>query len=126
MNDKLTIEDLEKRWKNALAATQTAVRKHPSVYRKLKSLAGDIVENPLDIRDYFPSATKLTSLLKRMDPKEQGSIFNFFNDRITPSSIWQVTLLRMECKDLLAHLNEFENWRIKTRHLKIIKIDPEG
>jgi hypothetical protein len=121
MEEHLTITELEKRWEDALAATRNAVSRHPDVYRKLKSLAGDIVEKQLDIKAYMPTAEKLTGLLNMLDPESRGSIFSIFKNRIAPCSIWQVPLLRMECKDLLAHLRAFDAWRHETSRLKLIK-----
>jgi hypothetical protein len=119
--NELTITELEKRWESALAVTQAAVVRNPGAYRQLKSLAGHIVGKPLDISEYRPTAEKLSGLLKTMDPDGQGSIFYYFNDRISPSSIWHVSLLRMECKDLLDHLRAFDDWRKNRCHLKILK-----
>jgi hypothetical protein len=121
MSNQLTITELERRWQAVLDLTRTAVSRNPGVYRQLKSLAADIANNPLDIREYLPTAEKLACLLKILDPEGRGSIFYLFSDRITPRSIWQVSLLRMECKDLLAHLKAFDKWRIDTSHLKIMK-----
>ena len=120
MDNQLTIAELEKRWETVLLRTKTAVVRHPAAYCQLKSLAADIVCKPLDIKEYLPTVKKLASLLKSMDPDGRGSIFCLFNDRIVPRSIWQVSLLRMECKDLLAHLKAFDEWRIGTRHLKVV------
>ena len=121
MNNRPTIAELEKRWAKVLALTQTAVIRHPGVYRQLKSLASDIACKPLDIKEYLPTVEKLAGLLKIMDPEGRGSIFYLFNDRIAPRSIWQVPLLRMECKDLLAHLKAFDEWRLRTRRLKVVQ-----
>ena len=121
MEKEPTISDLKKRWENVLAITQDAVMKNPGNYRELKSLAGTIVSKPLDIKEYKPTAEKLARLLKSMDPNGTGSIFYHFSDRILPTSIWQVPLLRVECKDLLDHLQAFDNWRMERHGLKIIK-----
>ncbi len=121
MSETLTITELERRWEKALTATDKAVARHPAAYRKLKSLAENIVAEPLDIQDYLPTATKLVNLLQKLDPKGQKSIFHFFNDRISPSSVWHVKFLRVECNDLLAHLKAFNEWRLKIRRLKIMK-----
>ena len=121
MDNQLTIAELENRWRKVLALTRTAVERNPGVYRQLKSLATDISTNPLDIREYMPTAEKLSGLLKIMDPNSRGSIFYLFSDRIAPRSIWQVPLLRMECQDLLDHLKVFDEWRLDTCHLKIMK-----
>ena len=121
MNEHLTIKELEKRWENVLALTRSAVARRPGVYRQLKTLAGDIVGKPLDIKEYLPTAEKLAALLRVMDPEGSGTIFHLFNGRIYPSHIWQVPLLRVECRDLLAHLRAFDQWRLKTSRLRIVK-----
>ena len=121
MDDVLTVADLEARWENVLTVTNTVVTKYPGVYRELKSLTGYIVDNPLDIKEYLPTAEKIVNLLKTLDPNGRGSIFNFFHDRISPSSIWQVSQLRLECQDLLDHLKVFDAWRLKNCKLKIVK-----
>ena len=121
MDARLTVEELKQRWKHALSMTRTAVIQNPADYRELKSLANDIVARPVDINDYLPAAKKLVALLKRMDPSGKGTIFHFFNDRIAPSTVWDVCWLRLECKDLLAHLEAFDAWRLKSCQLKIVK-----
>ena len=121
MNEKLTVGQLEQRWQTALHQTRMAVCRHPRAYRELKSLARNIIANPLDIEDYLPAVEKLVELLKRLDPGGQGSIFAHFNRRIAPSGIWDVPWLRMECRDLLAHLKAFEQWRIQCCRLKLVE-----
>lgn len=121
MDDRLTVEELEQRWKKALLMTQAAVTRHPGVYRELKSMATDIVCHPVDITDYLPTAQKLAELLHKLDPGGKGTIFHYFNDRIAPSSIWDVCWLRLECKDLLAHLEAFDKWRRSQGQLQIVK-----
>lgn len=121
MSENLTVAELNVRWEKALTATHTAVARHPDVYCELKSLAEGIIDNPLDIKEYLPTTEKLVDMLNTLDPGRQGSIFHHFNDRVLPSSIWHVPLLRMECTDLLAHLKVFDEWRLKTRRLELVK-----
>lgn len=121
MDDRPTVAELEQRWNNALLITQAAVTRQPGVYRELKCLVVDIITKPLDIKEYLPTAEKLVGLLRTLDPNGHGSIFYFFNDRIAPSSIWDATWLRLECKDLLAHLKVFDEWRLKTCGLKVVR-----
>ena len=121
MDAPLTVEELEQRREHALRMSQTAVIRQPGVYRELKSMAGDVASQPVDITDYLPGAQKLVELLQRMDPTGKGTIFHFFKDRITPSSVWDVGWLRLECKDLLAHLEAFNGWRLKQYRMKIVK-----
>lgn len=121
MDENLTVCDLKQRWENVLKITQKSVSIHPTEYRQLKSLARDIVYKPLDIGEYLPTIKKLTNLLTAMDESGKGTIFHLFNQRIRAEEIWQNNLLRVECRDLLAHLEEFDQWRIKLHRLKIIK-----
>jgi hypothetical protein len=121
MDGRLTLEELEARWEKALKATWMAASKHPRTYRELKAKAADILDHPIDINDYFPTVEKLVHRLKILDSEGQGSIFQIFNARISPSSIWHVRMLRMECRDLLAHLKAFDEWRRNQHHLRIVK-----
>jgi len=117
----LTIIDLKERWEKVLIGTDKCVSCHPVAYRHIKSLARDIVQKPLDINDYLPTARKLVDLLKQMAPGGAETIFHFFIDRIHPKEVCQIGLLRVECRDLLDHLHEFDQWRINLHRLKIIK-----
>jgi hypothetical protein len=121
MEEKLSVGDLRKRWEHALHATARAVSAHPKLYGELKSVAASIVDQPLDIKEYFPTAEKLTRLLHTLDPGGNGSIFDLFGSRFSPQNIWQVRLLRMECRDLLAHLQAFDQWRRESRHLRLVR-----
>jgi len=121
MKDSLTVKMLEKRWEKALQATLIAAKRHPETYRQVKTQISDIIDNPLDIKEYFPTVEKLLCRLETLDPNKRGSIFDIFNDRLFPSSIWQVKTLRMECKDLLSHLNAFDEWRREKHRIRIVK-----
>ena len=121
MDNHLTVSELETRWEKALSATRTAAARHPRTYRELKALAAEIVETPIDINDYFPTVERLLNHLELLDPCGKGSIFQIFKSRISPSSIWHVKMLRMECQDLLTHLNAFDDWRRNKHHLRMVK-----
>ena len=121
MQKQFTITELENRWRNALELTRYAVAQHPAYYRELKRLVHDILDNPLDINAYLPTAEKLMNLLKLLDPEGRGSIFYLFYDRFAPAKIWQVSLFRVECRDLLAYLNVFDDWRRQSNHLSVVK-----
>jgi hypothetical protein len=121
MDTRLTIEELEARWEETMKATGMAASKHPRTYRELKAQAAGILEKTVDINDYFPTVEQLTHRLKTLDSEGQGSIFQIFNDRISPSSIWHVRMLRMECLDLLTHLKAFDEWRRNRHGLRMVK-----
>lgn len=121
MNEKLSVEELERRWENALLSTDKAVVAHFPVYREIKQLAADIITKPLDIKDYPATAERLASLLKTIGRHAQGSIFHFYGDRVSPSSICNLKFLRVECRDLLSHLDAFDEWRSKKSRLRVVK-----
>lgn len=121
MNDHPTLSELESRWETTLQATRTAAANRPREYRQLKSLAAEIVAKTIDINDYFPIVDKLVNQLEWLDPMGAESIFAIFRARILPSDIWQVKQLRLECRDLLAHLNAFDEWRRKQHGLRCVK-----
>ena len=121
MDSHLTVSELETRWKKTLSATRTAAARHPRTYRQLKALATEVVGSPIDINDYFPTVDRLLNHLERLDPCCKGSMFQIFKSRISPSSIWHVKMFRVECSDLLAYLNTFDEWRRSKHHLRMVK-----
>ena len=121
MDEHLSVAQLQQRWERALDTTAKAVSDRPAVYAEVKSLVRAVIDQPLDIKHYFPTVEKLVRLLNTMDPGGNGSIFHLFSRQIEPGSIWQVRLLRMACKDLLVHLNAFEEWRRNRHRLKVMK-----
>ena len=121
MTDTLTVSELQHRWETILTATGRAVAGHPELYARLKAQIGTVIKQPVDINDYLPTARTLAGTLEALDPEGTGSIFQLFKDRITPKDIWQVRWLRMECQDLLAHLDSFDRWRRECRGLRVVK-----
>jgi len=121
MKETLTITELERRWEKTLSATEKTVTRYPQVYRELKTLVEEIVTKTLDISDYPDTAEKLGGLLKTMEDAAQKNIFYFFCNRVSPSSISKLKLLRLECWDLLEQLKAFDAWRVETHHLRIMK-----
>lgn len=121
MDDRVTLAELKTRWDATLKATQAAVTDQYEAYLELKSLADKVVSKPIDINDYFPTVEKLIHLLDILDPCGKKSIFHFFKKRIFPSSIYHVRMLRLECRDLLNHLDAFDRWRQKNCHLHLVK-----
>lgn len=121
MEPNLTVEELESRWKETLESTRRAAAANPAAYRRLRMRAAQVLENPVDINDYFPTVEQLIASLKILDPSGQGSIFDLFCKRISPDDIWQVRDLRLECRDLLTHLDAFDRWKRERVHLRRVK-----
>jgi len=121
MYETLTISELERRWEKTLSATEKAVTRHPHVYREIKLLVEEIITKTLDINDYPFTAEKLGGLLRTMEDDTQNNIFHYFYDRVAPSSISRLKLLRLECRDLLEQLKAFDMWRMETHQLRLLK-----
>jgi len=121
MDKSPSVDELRKRWEAALTVTDEAVARHPMVYREIKSLTVDIITKPLDIEDYPMTAERLVRLLKSIGCDTQGSIFHFYYDHFSPSSIWHLKLFRAECQDMLAYLDAFDEWRRKIHRLRLLK-----
>jgi hypothetical protein len=121
MEPTLTVEELETRWNETLEATRRAAAADPVAYRRLKTRAAGVLENPVDINDYFPTVDRLIECLKSLDPCGQGSIFDIFCKRISPDDVWQVRDLRLECRSLLAHLDAFDRWKREKICLRRVK-----
>ena len=121
MNSRPTLTQLKSRWNRTLEATSSSVSDHPQAYRELKALLADTIGRQVDINDYFPTVERLIDHLNCLDPMGRESIFHHFRTRISPSSIWDVKLLRVECRDLMDHLKVFDEWRLERHHLKVIK-----
>ena len=121
MNETLSIGDLEKRWEESLTATEAVVIKHPEDYREIKLLIREVVTKTLDIGDYLPTAERIGALLQRMNTTTANSIFHFFREQFSPTSIGRLKLFRFECMDLYEQLKAFDAWRLKHHHLEIIK-----
>ena len=120
MVDTVTFEELQRRWEKALIVSEKAVADNPVVYREIKSLAGDIANKPLDIAEYVPTADKLFELLEKMCSEAHGTIFQYYYKSVSPTSIWHLKLLRVECRDLLASIEALDKWRKNKRSLKVV------
>jgi len=121
MNETLSIVDLENRWEKSLMATEALVVQYPETYREIKSLVKEVVTRTLDIGDYLPTAERLVSLMQEMDAVTADSIFHFFREQFSPTSIGKLKLFRFECMDLYELMKAFDAWRLKSHHLEVIK-----
>ncbi|MFH1155986.1 MAG: hypothetical protein V1793_19440 [Pseudomonadota bacterium] len=121
MNTPITPLDLEKRWQAMLSASAAAVNRHPRVYRELQALVRQVLSGPLDVDAYFPTAETLVDLLSSLDPQGAGTIFHAFKERMSPSDIWHVRLLRVECMDLLDYLETLNEWRRTSHGLRVLE-----
>jgi hypothetical protein len=120
MNTPLTAGELESRWQEMLALTAAAVNRNPGAYRELKTRVRTVLDSPLDIDAYLPMARALVRLLEQLDPAAGGTIFCGFRERLAPCDLWHMKLLRVECMDLLDHLEALDSWRRETCGLRLV------
>jgi len=123
MTDKAggTMQDLERRRSEALKTSELAVLQHPEIYREVRKLTTYILHNTVDIGEYFPVACKLANLLKTMSHAGKGTIFASFYKSIDPKQCGEARYLRFECRDLMEHFRDLEEWRRNTRCLRVVK-----
>ena len=123
MNDsaKITIQELEGRYRDALLVSEASVRTRPDAYRELKRVLREINSRVLDVSEYYPMADRLAGLLRMMIRQGDRTIFDYFIQNIDPCRGGNVRHFRSSCLDLESQLNRFDQWRAERHHLKRIK-----
>lgn len=118
---KISILELEVRYRNALLLSEVSVRSRPDAYRELKSVLRGINSRILDISEYYPIADRLAGLLRALMRKGDCTIFDYFIQNIDPCRGGNVRHFRSSCLDLANQLISFDQWRADRRHIKRIK-----
>jgi hypothetical protein len=121
MEKKFTVEELKKRRQVSLVASDKAVIKHPEAYLEIKRLAKGVIEDTVDIGDYFKTAGELTRLLSTLTRGHAGTVFTYFQKNIDPRQCGQAAFFRAMCVDLEQQCGEFDKWRISIRRLTRVK-----
>lgn len=119
--DTLTFEQLKQQHLRALALSEQAVRRKPDAYRQIKTLVHQVVNEPVDVGEYYHLARTLSGLLEALGGGQPGSIFEYYRNNIDPRKLGQARYFRMECRDMLEQLSNFEQWRKDNRRLTIIR-----
>ena len=118
---KISIQDLEERYWDALLLSETAVRSRPGAYRELKRLLHEINARGLDVSEYYATALRLTGLLRDLARRGAPTIFDYFIQAIDPCRSGNVRYFRCACLDLADQLTGFDRWRAARRRLTCIK-----
>ncbi|MBF0225776.1 MAG: hypothetical protein HQK76_10005 [Desulfobacterales bacterium] len=115
----LTVDELLKKRIESFFITEKAVLQYSKEYREIKCLLRRIVFEVVDISEYYPLSNELINLFDAMG---EGTIFyNYFYKNIDPSQSGDARFLRAECRDLLNQIEEFDEWRLKNRNIRILK-----
>jgi hypothetical protein len=118
---RLTIEDLQRRRQKALRGAAQAILKRRSTYLELKKLIHAINSQPLDVADYYLTASRLAALLGRMRTDGGETIFDYFAEHIDPHKCGEAVNFRIECRDLDEQLKSLEAWRARQHRLRRVK-----
>ena len=118
---RLTIEDLQCRRQRALMGAAQAILKRRSTYLELKKLVHAINSQPLDVADYYLTASHLAALLGRMRMAGGETIFDYFAEHIDPRKCGEAANFRVECRDLDEQLKSLEEWRARQHRLRRVK-----
>lgn len=116
-----TLEELKQRHARVLRCSETAVRAHPEAYRQLKGRIRTITTTTVDVDAYYRQAKNLAKLLDMLRRSGTGSIFDPFLDRIDPDRDGCARYLRMDCRELQAHLVDLDLWRADRRQIRCVK-----
>ncbi|MBI9085397.1 MAG: hypothetical protein JEZ11_17510 [Desulfobacterales bacterium] len=116
-----TLEDLKKRRILALVRSEEAVHMRPQAYGRLKTQIRTVITAPVDVDAYYRRATDIAALLRELGGTVDCSIFDPFCRRIDPAKEGCARFFRMDCRDLKAHLDDLDAWRMARKRIRCVK-----
>lgn len=116
-----TLEELKQRHARVLRCSEAAVQARPEAYRQLKRRIRTITTTTVDVDAYYRQAKTLAELLEMLSRPGKGSIFDPFLQRIDPDRDGCARYLRMDCRELQAHLADLDLWRADRRRIRCVK-----
>ncbi|RJQ73301.1 MAG: hypothetical protein C4519_17915 [Desulfobacteraceae bacterium] len=119
--DRFTLEELKQRRLENLLGSELAILRQADTYQALKRMVQDINARPLDVADYYRTATRLGGLLFELASVTDQTIFHYFAEYIDPGKRGDVRCFRLECRDLEQQIKELEQCRAARRQLKRVK-----
>ena len=116
-----TLEELKQKRVEALVGSEHAILRHHDTYRALKHLLRDINSGPVDVADYYRTASRLAVLLREMSEGPGQNIFQLFATQVDPAKGGRARWFRLACLDLEEHVRDIERWRAGKSRLRIVK-----
>ncbi|WP_054029930.1 hypothetical protein [Desulfatitalea tepidiphila] len=116
-----TLEELKQKRVEALVGSEHAILRHHDTYRALKHLLRDINSGPVDVSDYYRTASRLAMLLREMSEGPGQNIFQLFATQVDPAKGGRARWFRLACLDLEEHVRDIERWRAGKSRLRIVK-----
>jgi len=116
---KKVLQELHKKRTQCFIISEQAILRDPDTYREIKQRLLRILDDPIDIDEYFCTACRLAQLLKKMGSE---TIFTtYFHENIDPALKGKACFFRSECKSLLELIEELNKWRKGKRKLTLVK-----
>lgn len=116
-----TLEELRKKRDETLSGSEQAILKHRKTYRDFKHLLNNINNGPVDISEYYQTASRLLGMLKEMSQGADRTVFRLFENQVDPSKEGSARWFRLTCLDLAEHVRDIERWRAAKLGLRIVK-----
>lgn len=111
--------ELIKRREIAFSRSEAAIQTHTEEYMEIQKIASHVVNNPVDIEEYYHIAKKLSDLLETMG--KETIFYQYFYTSISPLREGKARFFRKVCKDLLMQIRELNQWRLEKRQIKIVE-----
>ncbi len=117
----LSMELLETKYRQALQWSEKAVQRDPEIYTAMKRRLQRILDNPVDISEYYPLARELSGDLQSLSHIGGETIFHYFHPHIEPRKSGDPRYFRAMCLDLWNRVQDLDHWRISRRNLRIVR-----
>ena len=116
------LETLQQRWQAVLAASATAVGRHPGEYRSLKKCLRRVLSKPVDVGEYYPLTRKLVQLMETFRDDNRLTLFDYFRPCIDPSQKGSARYFRFHCIDLQTRITELDSFRAKCCRIRLVRV----
>ena len=111
--------DLKRQRHQCLIRSERAILDQPCCYAEIKRLLQHITAEPIDIDEYHPLAARLAALLEQMGPNT--IFFLYYHENIDPACKGRARHLRAVGRDLMAQIDELNQWRGQQRKIKPVR-----
>jgi hypothetical protein len=113
------LKELHKKRTECFSVSEKAILRDPDTYHEIKQRLLGVLNDPIDIDEYFCTACRLAQLLEKMGPE---TIFTtYFHENIDPNLKGKAYFFRSECKSLLELIDDLNKWRKGKRELMLVK-----
>ena len=113
------IAELEIKHQQAFSRTEKAVCRFPERYIDIRQQVDRILTHPLDIGEYFDVAEDLADKIRQLG--KDTLFYPYFFENIHPGIKGRAKYFRATCRDLKHLLQQFSDYRRRTRHMRLVR-----